>query len=116
MVLPLTVVAYLAVVAGSLAATELFRRSPASLPLTGRRVLRSVRTRTEPPAVPRPRTERTPTMHATTLVLPDRDTKPRTAGITMVIDTGLPTHYFSDLVASFSGLIDVINSAGAPHW
>jgi len=47
-------------------------------------------------------------MHATTLTLPDRETKPRTAGITMVIDTGLPTHYFSDLVASFSGLIDVI--------
>ena len=47
-------------------------------------------------------------MHATTLTLPDRDTKPRTAGITMVIDTGLPTHYFSDIVSSFSGLIDVI--------
>jgi phosphosulfolactate synthase len=26
----------------------------------------------------------------------------------MVIDTGLPTHYFSDIVASFSGLIDVV--------
>jgi phosphosulfolactate synthase len=26
----------------------------------------------------------------------------------MVIDTGLPTHYFSDIVSSFSGLIDVI--------
>jgi phosphosulfolactate synthase len=26
----------------------------------------------------------------------------------MVIDTGLPTHYFSDLVSSFSGLIDVV--------
>ena len=26
----------------------------------------------------------------------------------MVIDTGMPTHYFSDVVASFSGLIDVI--------
>jgi phosphosulfolactate synthase len=47
-------------------------------------------------------------MHATTLTLPDRETKPRAAGITMVIDTGLPTHYFSDIVSSFSGLIDVI--------
>ena len=36
----LTVLAYLLVVAGSLVATELFRHSPASLPLTGRRVLR----------------------------------------------------------------------------
>jgi phosphosulfolactate synthase len=26
----------------------------------------------------------------------------------MVIDTGLPTHYFCDIVSSFSGLIDVI--------
>jgi phosphosulfolactate synthase len=47
-------------------------------------------------------------MHATTLTLPDRDSKPRTAGITMMIDTGLPTHYFTDIVSSFSGLIDVI--------
>jgi peptidoglycan/LPS O-acetylase OafA/YrhL len=50
--LALTIVAYLAVVAGSLAATELFRRSPASLPLTGRRVLRSARSSTQSPAVP----------------------------------------------------------------
>ena len=50
----LTVLAYLLVVAGSLAATELFRRSPASLPLTGRRVLRPVRSAEVPeiPAVP----------------------------------------------------------------
>jgi phosphosulfolactate synthase len=29
-------------------------------------------------------------------------------GMTMVIDTGMPTHYFSDVVSSFSGLIDVV--------
>jgi phosphosulfolactate synthase len=34
--------------------------------------------------------------------------KPRTKGITMVIDGGLPTHYFVDVVGSFSGLIDVL--------
>src|SRR5262249_11731928 len=38
--LPLTIIAYLAVVAGSLAATELLRRTPLSLLLTGRRALR----------------------------------------------------------------------------
>ncbi len=42
-------------------------------------------------------------MHTTTLTLPDRDSKPRTMGMTMVIDTGMPTHYFSDVVSSFSG-------------
>jgi peptidoglycan/LPS O-acetylase OafA/YrhL len=39
----LTVVAYVVVVAGSLAATEVFRRTPLSLLLTGRRVLRPVK-------------------------------------------------------------------------
>jgi peptidoglycan/LPS O-acetylase OafA/YrhL len=47
----LTVVAYVLVVAGSLAATEIFRRSPLSLPLTGRRVLRPVKTGNDAPEV-----------------------------------------------------------------
>jgi phosphosulfolactate synthase len=47
-------------------------------------------------------------MHATTLRLPDRETKPRRTGVTMVIDGGLPTHYFADVVGSFAGLIDVM--------
>jgi phosphosulfolactate synthase len=47
-------------------------------------------------------------MHATTLRLPDRETKPRRTGVTMVIDSGLPTHYFADVVSSFAGLIDVM--------
>ncbi|MBV9593864.1 MAG: phosphosulfolactate synthase, partial [Actinobacteria bacterium] len=47
-------------------------------------------------------------MIATTLTLPERQSKPRTKGVTMVIDGGLPTHYFADVVSSFSQLIDVI--------
>src|ERR1700710_766283 len=48
------------------------------------------------------------TMYPTTLTLPEHQSKPRTKGITMVIDGGLPTHYFTDVVSSFSGLIDVM--------
>ncbi len=48
--LALTLIAYVLVVAGSLAATEVFRRSPLSLPLTGRRVLRPVTTGSHSPA------------------------------------------------------------------
>jgi phosphosulfolactate synthase len=47
-------------------------------------------------------------MHSTTLRLPDREVKPRATGVTMVIDGGLPTHYFADVVGSFAGLIDVM--------
>src|ERR1700710_2067666 len=48
------------------------------------------------------------TMYPTTLTLPEHQSKPRTKGITMVIDGGLPTHYFVDVIGSFSGLIDVL--------
>ncbi len=44
----------------------------------------------------------------TSLELPERRLKPRSRGLTMVIDTGLPTHYFCDVIASFSELIDVV--------
>jgi len=47
-------------------------------------------------------------MHSTTLRLPEREVKPRRTGVTMVIDGGLPTHYFADVVGSFAGLIDVM--------
>lgn len=47
-------------------------------------------------------------MFATTLTLPRHQSKPRTTGVTMVIDPGLPTHYFVDVVSSFNGLIDVL--------
>jgi phosphosulfolactate synthase len=42
----------------------------------------------------------------TNLELPERPAKPRSRGITMVIDTGLPTRYFEDGVASFGDTID----------
>jgi phosphosulfolactate synthase len=47
-------------------------------------------------------------MIATSLDLPVRAQKPRTRGLTMMIDPGLPTHLFCDYVSSFSGLIDVV--------
>jgi phosphosulfolactate synthase len=42
------------------------------------------------------------------LTLPERDEKPRRQGITMMIDSGLPTNYFADVVSSFSDMIDVV--------
>jgi phosphosulfolactate synthase len=47
-------------------------------------------------------------MRDTTLNLPGREVKPRSTGITMVIDGGLPTAYFTDLVESHGELIDVV--------
>lgn len=40
------------------------------------------------------------------LRLPERPAKPRQSGITMMIDPGLPTAYFSDVIASHSPYID----------
>lgn len=40
--------------------------------------------------------------------LPSRQTKPRNQGLTILIDNGLPTQYFLDIVDSFSELIDLI--------
>ena len=48
------------------------------------------------------------TMHETLLRLPDRGTKPRRTGVTMVIDGGLPARFFADVIESFSELIDVV--------
>ncbi len=47
-------------------------------------------------------------MQETTLRLPSREGKPRNAGVTMVIDGGLPTGYFTDIVESFGDLVDVV--------
>lgn len=47
-------------------------------------------------------------MYANTLNLPARDAKPRRRGMTMVIDTGLPTTYFTDVIESYGDLIDVV--------
>ncbi len=45
-------------------------------------------------------------MTTTSLQLPERPRKPRSKGITMVIDPGLPTSYFCDVVESHGSLFD----------
>lgn len=45
---------------------------------------------------------------AHTIALPQRPEKPRHEGVTMVIDSGLPTAQFTDLVSSFGNLIDFV--------
>jgi phosphosulfolactate synthase len=47
-------------------------------------------------------------MFSDVLALPARETKPRTRGLTMVIDPGLPSAYLEDAVASAAGLIDLV--------
>lgn len=47
-------------------------------------------------------------MQETTLRLPAREAKPRRTGVTMMIDGGLPTRYFADLIESFGDLVDVV--------
>lgn len=42
------------------------------------------------------------------LSLPERPAKPRTRGITMMIDPGLPSAAFADAIASFHPLIDLV--------
>jgi phosphosulfolactate synthase len=42
------------------------------------------------------------------LDLPARPGKPRTSGLTMVIDNGLPTGWFTDAVVSSAPLIDIV--------
>ncbi|MGH9017461.1 MAG: phosphosulfolactate synthase [Acidimicrobiales bacterium] len=45
-------------------------------------------------------------MIPTTLDLPCRTSKPRSTGVTMMVDGGLPTGYFSDVVTSGSRYLD----------
>ncbi|KPM56601.1 phosphosulfolactate synthase [Frankia sp. R43] len=47
-------------------------------------------------------------MSRTALQLPSRQVRPRTRGITMVIDNGLPTGYFQDAVTSAADLVDLV--------
>jgi phosphosulfolactate synthase len=47
-------------------------------------------------------------MNSTTLRLPARAVKPRPAGLTMVIDGGLPSSLFADLVSSAAEYIDFV--------
>ena len=42
------------------------------------------------------------------LSLPERTAKPRTTGLTAVIDRGMPTAYFQDAIRSYGHLIDLI--------
>ncbi|MFI5272878.1 MAG: phosphosulfolactate synthase [Ktedonobacterales bacterium] len=47
-------------------------------------------------------------MHATGLALPERATKPRTRGLTVVLDNGVPLHYFQDVLEGAGSLIDFV--------
>jgi phosphosulfolactate synthase len=47
-------------------------------------------------------------MRSTALHLPERTEKPRSAGITMVVDGGLPTRYFQDVVESGAEFLDFV--------
>jgi phosphosulfolactate synthase len=47
-------------------------------------------------------------MLPTTLHLPGRETKPRLSGLTMMMDGGLPTGAFIDLIESFAEHVDVV--------
>jgi phosphosulfolactate synthase len=47
-------------------------------------------------------------MLAHTLDLPARQAKPRTQGLTMVIDNGAPTGYFVDSISSCRGYVDLV--------
>jgi phosphosulfolactate synthase len=47
-------------------------------------------------------------MRSTALQLPDRAEKPRSTGLTMVVDGGLPTRYFQDVVESGAEFLDFV--------
>ncbi|MGH9120788.1 MAG: phosphosulfolactate synthase [Acidimicrobiales bacterium] len=47
-------------------------------------------------------------MNPHTLRLPERSTKPRHAGLTMVIDNGMPTGMFEDSISSAADYIDMV--------
>lgn len=47
-------------------------------------------------------------MNPTTLRLPNRASKPRANGLTMVIDTGLPSSLFADIITSGAEYIDSV--------
>jgi phosphosulfolactate synthase len=47
-------------------------------------------------------------MRPTALQLPERSEKPRSTGITMVVDGGLPTRYFQDVVESGAEFLDFV--------
>jgi phosphosulfolactate synthase len=47
-------------------------------------------------------------MNITALDLPKREVKPRSRGLTMMIDSGLPLRYFEDLIASSYEYLDFV--------
>ena len=47
-------------------------------------------------------------MNQTALQLPQRETKPRRVGITMVVDGGLPLRALEDVVASAGEYLDFV--------
>jgi phosphosulfolactate synthase len=47
-------------------------------------------------------------MYTSTLQLPERTSKPRSAGLTMIVDGGIPTQYFADVVESGSAYLDFV--------
>jgi phosphosulfolactate synthase len=47
-------------------------------------------------------------MNQTALHLPDREVKPRTRGLTMMIDGGFPLHYFEDVISTWCQYIDFV--------
>ena len=47
-------------------------------------------------------------MNGTNLQLPKRDAKPRQCGLTLLIDPGLPRHYFEDAIESAGSYIDLV--------
>jgi phosphosulfolactate synthase len=47
-------------------------------------------------------------MNIAELALPERPAKPRATGLTVLIDNGVPTHYFEDVIASAGHYIDFV--------
>ena len=47
-------------------------------------------------------------MNPSALALPERATKPRARGLTIVIDNGIPLTYFQDVVESMGSLVDLV--------
>jgi phosphosulfolactate synthase len=47
-------------------------------------------------------------MNIAGLMLPERTTKPRMRGLTIVLDNGVPSSYFEDMVASTGRLVDLV--------
>lgn len=47
-------------------------------------------------------------MNTSALALPERPHKPRARGLTIIIDNGVPPHYFEDVIEGASQIIDVV--------